>query len=51
MRKHLAWYAQHLPGGAALRRQLLAVRCADEAVTLLHNYGLLMTGSSARNEL
>jgi tRNA-dihydrouridine synthase len=51
MRKHLAWYAQHLPGGASLRRHLLSVRCADEAVTLLHNYGLLMTGSNARNEL
>jgi tRNA-dihydrouridine synthase len=51
MRKHLAWYAQHLPRGAALRRELLSVRCADEAVTLLHSYGLLMTGSSARKEL
>jgi tRNA-dihydrouridine synthase len=58
MRKHLAWYASHLAGGAALRRRLLQVHDVQAAIDILqevlaHGYGdgLLMTGSSARNEL
>ena len=38
MRKHLAWYAHHLPGAGALRRQLLQVHSADEAVAVLDRY-------------
>lgn len=37
MRKHLAWYAHHAPGGAALRRQMLQVHTAPEAVALLRS--------------
>lgn len=36
MRKHLAWYARHAPHGAALRRELLTVRDAAEALAALH---------------
>ena len=38
MRKHLAWYAHHAPGGAALRRQLLQVHTAGEAILLLRSH-------------
>jgi tRNA-dihydrouridine synthase len=36
MRKHLAWYARHARGGAALRHQLLQIRHAGDAVAILH---------------
>lgn len=38
MRKHLAWYVQQLPGAAGLRRDLLQVRSAEEAVSILNRY-------------
>ena len=38
MRKHLAWYAHHAPAGAALRRQLLQVHTAGEAIALLRSH-------------
>jgi tRNA-dihydrouridine synthase len=38
MRKHLAWYAHHLPGAGSLRRDLLQVHSAGEAVALLNRY-------------
>ena len=40
MRKHLAWYARHAPAGAVLRRHVLQVHDAREAVALLlrHQY-------------
>lgn len=38
MRKHLAWYAHHLPGAGTLRRDLLQVHSEEEAVTILRRY-------------
>jgi tRNA-dihydrouridine synthase len=38
MRKHLAWYAHQLPGAGALRRELLQVHSAAEAVATLNHY-------------
>ncbi len=38
MRKHLAWYAHHLPGAGGLRRDLLRVHSAEEAVAVLNRY-------------
>jgi tRNA-dihydrouridine synthase len=38
MRKHLAWYAHHLPGAVTLRRDLLQVRSVEEAVNILTRY-------------
>lgn len=38
MRKHLAWYANYAPGGAALRRQVLRVHTAGEAIALLRSH-------------
>jgi tRNA-dihydrouridine synthase len=38
MRKHLAWYAHHLPGAGTLRRELLQVHSAEEAVAILNSY-------------
>jgi tRNA-dihydrouridine synthase len=35
MRKHLAWYVRHAPQGAALRRELLQVHSAAEALAVL----------------
>jgi tRNA-dihydrouridine synthase len=36
MRKHLAWYARHASHGAALRRELLQVHTAADALNVLH---------------
>lgn len=38
MRKHLAWYSNHIPQGAALRRRLLQVHDAAEAVDTLQEH-------------
>ncbi len=38
MRKHLAWYANHVPAGAVLRRQVLRVHDAGEAIALLRSH-------------
>jgi tRNA-dihydrouridine synthase len=38
MRKHLAWYTGHVPRGGVLRRRLLQVHSAAEAVTLLEEH-------------
>ena len=38
MRKHLAWYARQLPGAGTLRRDLLQVHSAEEAVSILNRY-------------
>lgn len=38
MRKHLAWYARHVPAGAMLRRQVLQVHDANEAIALLRSH-------------
>jgi tRNA-dihydrouridine synthase len=38
MRKHLAWYVHHLPGAGALRRELLQVHSAAQAVAILDRY-------------
>lgn len=38
MRKHLAWYARHVPDGAVLRRHVLQVHNANEAIALLRSH-------------
>jgi tRNA-dihydrouridine synthase B len=38
MRKHLAWYAHHAPAGAALRRHLLQVHDAEQAIAVLRTH-------------
>jgi tRNA-dihydrouridine synthase B len=52
MRKHLAWYARHAPHTTALRRRLLQVHTAAEAVAILqhqwHSYARHATVDTAR---
>ena len=38
MRKHLAWYARHAPASAELRRHVLQVHDAGEAIALLRRH-------------
>lgn len=47
MRKHLAWYVRRLPGAATLRRDLLQVHSADEALALLQRYHSYRQGWAA----
>ena len=37
-RKHIGWYAQHLPNGSALRKAFNQLNSAQEQLTLLNDY-------------
>ncbi len=50
MRKHLAWYARHAPNGAALRRNLLQVHNAAEAVAILGDHWHVYSGRTIQED-
>ncbi len=49
MRKHLAWYAHHAPAGAALRRHLLQVHDAEQAIAILRSHQYAHTPHAVLN--